>query len=313
MRTRWVYVRKAVLFLVTWSFMSVLFSYCLRDSRAPAKTSAPFTQQMLAALKAHQHCILNATSTWSKKSIKFWTNFAGIVNECTSATAFSRVSPTMPRGSDSVHLYVLGWNESSPGVVISLGVSRNVQVERQLKQDLPIGSAFYGTDPIVEKNAGFFAVLGTYFPLKVQVQREPEETPSRHKKNKKHLAMVIDPMSFVKMMNLSKIDYLILTGGVEYDIVPLLAARRAFGDSNIIVCQVIVEFTTPTSRARFDLFANTMEDLVKSGHFVPILNVFNGYQRSLLLNFKDPFCVQKYIKDRFEISILPPQLVADIA
>ncbi|KAJ1367769.1 hypothetical protein KIN20_028757 [Parelaphostrongylus tenuis] len=147
---------------------------------------------------------------------------------------------------------------AKPSVIISLGIGADVTAEEKLKQVVP-------------------SVLGQYGPITIE-----------------H----IDILTFIKkMVRRNFIDYIIIDNeGPEYDIIPMIAVEELFAKNDIVFCQINVEFHVQGSEEHKAKFSKIMFDLLQVGRYAVIRHQKYRYQLMYLVDFKDPQCVEKYLK-----------------
>ncbi|RCN39676.1 hypothetical protein ANCCAN_11328 [Ancylostoma caninum] len=95
-------------------------------------------------------CLRSRTETMDVEEL--WNKIPMIINQC-SERKFLRIRGYSNR--DEIKVHVMPSEEAFLSEyacsIISLGVGRDVQVEKKMKKDMPL-CAFYGADPIKEPN-----------------------------------------------------------------------------------------------------------------------------------------------------------------
>nr|CDJ95266.1 Protein of unknown function DUF13 domain containing protein [Haemonchus contortus] len=234
---------------------------------------------------------------------KFWEKFAEMTKYCTSNTDVSRIKLIELPNDDEVKHYILSQNNKEPSVVVSLGIGADIKVEQQLKKLLPEDSEFYGADPVTVPNADLFGRIGRFFPIAVSDHSGHSESHIRLD-NGKYKTMPVVHLDigtfFTKMINRTHIDHMILDNeGPEYQLMPMIAIENVFAKQNIDICHMNVEFHAPGPSTRYSDFIEVMHGILQAGRFAPILNENWGHQRMFLVNYKDPYCVDKYLLQFF--------------
>ncbi|KAJ1364256.1 hypothetical protein KIN20_024306 [Parelaphostrongylus tenuis] len=108
----------------------------------------------------------------------------------------------------------------------------------------------------------------------------------------------IDMLTFIKkMVKRNFIDYIIIDNEEpEYDIIPMIAVQELFAKNDIVFCQINVELHKQGPEEHKAKFSKIMLDLLQAGRYAVIRHQKHGYQLMFLVDFKDPDCVEKYVK-----------------
>uniref|UniRef100_A0A7I4Z542 Methyltransf_21 domain-containing protein n=1 Tax=Haemonchus contortus TaxID=6289 RepID=A0A7I4Z542_HAECO len=256
-----------------------------------------------AAFEDWRQCVIKQLGK-KKSDPKLWIKFGAIVVECTASTELSRIVITPIRNKDEIKRYIYSSDTTHPAVVITLGVGEDIIAEKLLKKTLPLGSKFFGADPVWEKNADLFAQVGKFFPIAVGKETgyiaADILTKGRYQSSN---VMTIDLVTFLtKMVNESMIDLILMDNeGAEYDIVQLLTVDKVFDKHGIVVCQVNAEFHPPRNGQSYIDYLKIMLDTIKAGRFAPIfvLNEKNTWQRAFFVNYSSHRCRRKYLDHFF--------------
>nr|CDJ98130.1 Protein of unknown function DUF13 domain containing protein [Haemonchus contortus] len=258
---------------------------------------------VIFAFEDWRQCVIQQLDK-NKSDPQLWIKFAAIVVECTASTELSRIVITPIRNKDEIKRYIYSSDTTDPAVVVTLGVGEDIIAEKHLKKTLPLGSKFFGADPVWEKNADLFAQVGKFFPIAVAKGTGYIATDILTKgRYQSSNVMTIDLVTFLtKMVNESMIDLILMDNeGAEYDIVQLLTVEKVFDKHGIVVCQINAEFHPPRNGQSYIDYLKIMLDTIKAGRFAPIfvLNEKNTWQRAFLVNYSNHRCRRKYLDQFF--------------
>ncbi|KAJ1358297.1 hypothetical protein KIN20_016699 [Parelaphostrongylus tenuis] len=234
---------------------------------------------------------------------KVWKNFAAITTQCVDTTNVSKIKVDIFENREDPKYFILNRTDTKPAVILTIGVGADIDAEEKLKEVLPKGTEFFGADPIRVPNAELFSKVGKFFSLAVGGYSGLYEASVRNESSVYEPLLVnhVDVLTFIlKMVKHNFIDHIILDNeGPEYDIIPMMAVDNLFADSNVVVCHLNVEFHQPGPKERLPRFLKIMFDMLRVGRYGIVRNINIGHQKMFLVNYEDPRCVEKYLKQFF--------------
>ncbi|KJH47460.1 hypothetical protein DICVIV_06447 [Dictyocaulus viviparus] len=263
------------------------------------------TKTVLGAFNDWRQCMIQQVDSARNEPQKLWNSFSKIVRHCTSSTDVSRINLVPLENSDEIKYFIISDDVTTPKVVVSLGIGEDIRAEQKLQKLLPNGSLFYGADPVTVTNAELFSKIGTFFPLAISRETGRYQSHIRLSNGAYEPMTVvnIDVITFfTKMVNHTYIDYLIMDNeGPEYEIVPMIVIDDSFEQNNIIPCQMNVEFHVPPPHDRYGKFATIMWKMLEVGRYGILHSVNVGHQRMFIVNFDNPYCLEKYLEQYFPV------------
>ncbi|KAJ1358295.1 hypothetical protein KIN20_016697 [Parelaphostrongylus tenuis] len=256
-----------------------------------------------AAFRDWKKCILMHADDIKTDPEKVWENFAAITTRCVNSTNVSKIKVDIFHNREEPKYFILNRTDTKPAVILTIGVGADIDAEEKLKEVLPKGTEFFGADPIRVPNAELFSKVGKFFSLAVGGYSGLYEASVRNESSLYEPLLVnhVDVLTFIlKMVKHNFIDHIILDNeGPEYDIIPMMAVDNLFADSNVVVCHLNVEFHQPGPKKRLPRFLKIMFDMLRVGRYGIVRSVNIGYQQMFLVNYEDPRCVEKYLKQFF--------------
>ncbi|WKX97977.1 hypothetical protein Q1695_013575 [Nippostrongylus brasiliensis] len=260
----------------------------------------------MEAFIALRTCMLEQLEKPNQVSQEIFQGFTKITNYCVENTDVSRVVLDSVKNYDETKYFIKNNTAKKPVVVVTLGVGNDIQAERELKKILPEGSEFFGADPVLIPNAELFKEIGMFFPFAVSGRTGIADAYILDNGYRYAPVVNIDAKTFfTKLINRTNIDLLIMDNeDGEYEIVPQLAIENILEEAGMVVCQMNVEFHNPFASKmwRYKHFVDIMKGVLKTGRFAPIKNSDASHQRMFLVNYADPYCVQKYLNQFFAPS-----------
>ncbi|VDL61931.1 unnamed protein product [Nippostrongylus brasiliensis] len=184
----------------------------------------------------------------------------------------------------------------SPWSVVTLGIGKDVEVEKKLKEILPKGSVFYGADPVARGNSVRFSQIGKFFPLGVNNDTRVETARlllGNHKVA--HVGIV----SFLTNFTLTSdtLEIVFFLQGAEYDLLPLLTKGGALDKHEIVICQVNVEVHQREEKRR-QMFSTIITRILLDRRYVvlhdSVYKTCNN-RKLFFVNFKSRRCVDRFI------------------
>ncbi|VDP36294.1 unnamed protein product [Heligmosomoides polygyrus] len=183
-------------------------------------------------------------------------------------------------------------------VIVTLGIGLDTKAEESLLKELPVGSLFYGADPIIGGNEQLYSKFGTYFPFAVGGKSGIYKTFVLDGGSYKERSVVhIDLTYFLsKILSHKVYDNLWIDAeGGEYEMFPAFYRDDQLDQSGITVCQFNMEVHSP-NRAQKEMFRKFVFQIIRDSRYAFFRAVaIAGHIRLFAVNFDDAQCVAEYV------------------
>ncbi|KAL6737111.1 hypothetical protein Aduo_010782 [Ancylostoma duodenale] len=244
-------------------------------------------------------CLRSRTETMDVEEL--WNKIPMIINQC-SERKFLRIRGYSNR--DEIKVHVMPSEEAFLSEyacsIISLGVGRDVQVEKKMKKDMPL-CAFYGADPIKEPNQEMYEEVGVFYHIAVAGKNGTSEatvlepdTASYRVREVKHVDIATFLRSFIRKQIIDQL--MIDIEWEEYDVLPFLLKGGDIENTNVVLCQLNIEIHDPDYAQKAQFFEFFLE-LLDDARYMPLVaDTMLGHIRLYILNHEHPECRRRYIE-----------------
>ncbi|CAJ0575267.1 unnamed protein product, partial [Mesorhabditis spiculigera] len=249
--------------------------------------------------KNHE-CVFDKTGELD--AIELWRRLPQVVNQC-SVRSRLNIQGFVNTDETKYHVMPTGY-AYAPGhecAVISLGIGKDVEAERQMLTALP-HCDFFGADPVNDTNADLYPEVGRFFNIAVGASNGTMKAEILEDHYKFREVPYIDIATFVRSYVKRRVvdQMMIDIEHAEYPMLDYLLKDGQLARDGVVVCQINIEIHNPSTEEK-EIFHRFYTKMMAERQYTMLTaSTVIGHIRMFMINDQDEECHQRYVGDAYE-------------
>ncbi|CAJ0944491.1 unnamed protein product, partial [Mesorhabditis belari] len=185
--------------------------------------------------------------------------------------------------------------------IISLGVGKDVEAEKQMLAALP-HCKFFGADPVNDTNADIYPEVGKFFNVAVGGSNGIMRANVLEDQYKFKDVPYIDIAAFMRnLVKKTVVDQIMIDiEHAEYPMLPFLLKTGQMYKEGVTICQINIEVHNPSPEQKQEFYKYYHLMMAENQYTMLTASTIIGHIRLFMINHADEECHQRYIGDIYD-------------